>query len=393
MRGLKQTFPCLYLFGNNKFIDGKKVEMAHLWGKMWQVKHNNFRLPFKTMVTKHASRMLSLIYIFNGGKWGDELQYCIGPQIQNLTNVQRSKPHALLEKLVIPKPLPTTPKIEIKRLYKASYLKDNDIVKIFFDKTQNELNQLLNMQFDDNITCEIEHILDSPAWSVRQIASFIFHQGTSSFHMNFDKLCNGVKNRCLVKLKQGYIMKFTQAFAMEYQDTEVALLCKGILYPIHVATNPDQWLDDYFSSMDYINVKNAQVGWSFMTNIDEPIFLLHNCVSFQQIKQQLPDTFKDINKYDFVQNLISWSNQMHRWKNSHLPQSYQVQLPCGTHYVCKQHGTNACTQCVKRHNVYPTTHWKLKWQCNKQQSPHFYIFDKRNGLVMTMMKTAKKYTE
>lgn len=388
MRGLKQMFPCLYLFGNNKFIDGKKVEIAHLWGKLWQTRHNNFKSPFKEMVTKHACRMLSLIYIFNGGKWGEQLQYCIGPNITNLKDPDKpGNPHPILNKVLIPEPPLHIPKIEVKRLYKPNYLKNSDIIQIFHDKYKNELNHLLQMKFGNDIQCTIDDVCHNDDWCIRQIASFIFHQGTSSFHMNFDKLCHGKKNICVVKLKQGFVMKFTQAFVIQYQNNTTALLCKGTIYPICTAQHPDQWLDDYYSSMHYININSKNAGWSFMSNIAEPIFLIHNCVSFGQVKDQLPQIFRHINKYDFVQNFISWSNRMHRWKQSALPQSNNIKLPCGPRYVCKQHQSNACTQCINLHNAYNQQQWNLQWCCNTQYSPHFYIFDSKNGLVMTMMKT------
>ena len=116
-------FIVLYLFGNNKFVDGKKVEYAHQWGKFWQNVHNNFKLPFKQMVTQHAARMMSLIYIFNGGKWGNELQFQIGEGIKNLTDPDNPhKPHPIIEKVKIPTPCLNTPKIEVKTRYSAKYL-------------------------------------------------------------------------------------------------------------------------------------------------------------------------------------------------------------------------------------------------------------------------------
>ena len=51
-----------------------------------------------------------------------------------------------------------------------------------------------------------------------------------------------------------------------------------------------------------------------MTNIDEPVFLIHNCVNFKQIKKDLPNEFQDINNFDYVQNISSWSNGIFRWK-------------------------------------------------------------------------------
>ena len=182
--------------------------------------------------------------------------------------------------------------------------------------------------------------------------------------MNFQKKCNGKSTNCVVKLNQGYVMKFNQAFAIEFiQTNDVAYLCKSTLYPIYKSNHPDQWLDDYYSSMDHINMQTQITGWSLMTNIEESMFLIHNCVNFTQIKKTLPQIFKDINKFDFIQHFSSWSNRMHRWKNLHMEQSQNTQLPCGPIYTCKQHNNNTCTHCSQHNNVYPQQRWNIEWKC------------------------------
>lgn len=393
MRGLKQIFISLFLFGNNKFIDGKKVEYAHLFGKKWQLKHNNFRLPFKETVSKHAARMLSLIYIFNGGKWGDELQYKVGDGLLNMRDPDNPhKPHPALQEVLIPQPSSVSPKIEIKRMYNSKHIGTNDFVSIFHDNLKMQLNTLLSMKFP-NVLSNIDHIGDSNLWSIRQIASFTFHGGYSSFHMNFDRKINDNQNTCVVKLMQGYIMKFDKAFVIQHEDYGCAYLCKGTYWNINKSNNSQQWINDYYSSMNFINIHNSRIGWCFMSNIAEPVFLIHNCVNFQQVKQYLPAQFADINNFDYVQNISHWSNAIHRWKNNHRAKQSHVPTPCGPMYFCRQHNNNACSNCVHEFNVYPEQHWYAVWKCNTQMSPHFYILDAENGLVMTMMKTCAKYAD
>ena len=50
-------------------------------------------------------------------------------------------------------------------------------------------------------------------------------------------------------------------------------------------------------------------------------------------------------------------------------------------------------QCVKEYNLYPAQYWNGSWNRNVDMSPHIYILDKKNGLVMILMKICAKYVE
>ena len=239
----------------------------------------------------------------------------------------------------------------------------------------------------------IDDLFNDDKWNVRQIKSFIFHQGHASFAMSFAKKINGKTNVCLVKLSQGFVMKFDTAIQIVLNDNQCAYLCKDSYWPLEQPTNPNSWLDDYYTSMNCINNGKKQTGWSILTNIEEPVFLIHNCVCFEQIRNQLPPQMNDINQFDYVQNMIHWSNQMHNYKCNNLPRTHHMQLPCGPFYQCKLHSTQICETCTERHNVYPQHKWTLKWNCNVHTNPHCFVWDQTNGLVMTMMKTCKRYKE
>ena len=58
---MKRKFICLLLSNNNSFLDGKKVENAHQLWEYWQIFHNNFKLPYKKMVSLMAARMFTLL--------------------------------------------------------------------------------------------------------------------------------------------------------------------------------------------------------------------------------------------------------------------------------------------------------------------------------------------
>ena len=195
---------------------------------------------------------------------------------------------------------------------------------------------------------------------------------------------------CIAKLEQGYIIKFDKAFQIVDPNGQSFLLCKGQYYPIHDSENSENWLDDFYSSMDYINIQEEKCGWTWMSNIAEPVLLVHHCVGFAQVQQQLPPFVQDINASDYVQNIISWSNKLQRWKATHDSNSH-VDMPCGPYYQCKRHKQMICHTCNHINNTYSSKIWNLKYNCNTKKSPHMWIFDKSNGLNMTMMQTVKKF--
>ena len=96
-----------------------------------------------------------------------------------------------------------------------------------------------------------------------------------------------------------------------------------------------------------------------------------NCVNFDQVKDDIHQIVQDVNKFDYIQNMINWSNRLNRWKLNNLRQRSHIQLPCGPVYECKRHNSNQCTSCVHQNNVFPQNEWTLKWQCNTHKSPHF----------------------
>ena len=383
-------FVSLGLYNNNKFIDGKKLEFAHLWGKAWQRVHNNHRLPFKKMVSKYSARMLTLLYVFNGGRWGSELQYRIGRSIRNLKDPDKqNEVHQILKDLLIPTESDVLPKIEVKNWYAKSHINRHRWRTWFEDEHQQQLIELIAVAYEmDNLT--MTAICESSAWKIKRIKGFYFHAGNNSFYMNFDREINGKENQCLVKTSHDFIMKFNFACTIQYNDYEPLHLCKGAYYPIETSQSHKTWHTDMYSTMDYININDESLGWCFLSNIHEAVLLIHNCISFGQVKNQLPKFIEEINKYDFMQNIISWSNQLHRYKHAN---GATIDLPCGPQYICKTHQSPSCQSCCPSYNVFPQNLWNLKWTCNTEKSPHFWIFDSKNGLVMSLMKVTRKSTD
>ena len=141
--------------------------------------------------------------------------------------------------------------------------------------------------------------------------------------------------------------------------------------------------------MDYIDDTQKRTGWSLMKYITEPVFLIHNCVSLSSVQTQCPKCVKDITKYDFIQNLVYWTNRMHNEVRHNRTKNTRV-LPCGPIYVCTKHQQPCCSQCTTSNLQYDSDDWTIEWWCNVQLHPHFWILDAKNGLVVTRMKTVKQ---
>ena len=65
MRGFKQIFVSLFVYGNNSFCNDTKVEYAHQIAKIWQIQHNNFVKFDKILVSKYCCQRISLMYVMN----------------------------------------------------------------------------------------------------------------------------------------------------------------------------------------------------------------------------------------------------------------------------------------------------------------------------------------
>ena len=384
-------FVSLLLYISNKFIDGKKVESAHQISKNQQTRHNNHRMLFKRLASTSCFRRLSLLYLFNRGRWGSRLQYSLGPSARSLMDPDYpSKPHELIAKWII-KPFPLqSPKIEVTLFYAQRLLKQPFWISVLHDEYTHELIHMLRNHH--NIpTLSVADIKGNSNWKIKRIKCFRFHQGSQSFAMNFAKVKRGVQSKCVVRCNGNIVMRFQLAIQVEYMEQDPVWLCKGEFWPVRKSTNADDWLYDFYSSMDSVNAEQKKHGWNFMTNIEEPVFLIHNCVTFAQVRRSLPEFAKELNKYDYLENMIYWHNRLVEYQNCH--HDHPMDMPCGPVYICKQHQRQCCTQCITHNSRYSQRKFNMEWCCNNHTNPHSWIFDKKNGLVMTLMQTTHRWKE
>jgi hypothetical protein len=210
--------------------------------------------------------------------------------------------------------------------------------------------------------------------------------------MNFSLKEDDVEACCHVKIHDKWIMKFTTALKIENtENNKIALLCKGEYFPISQSKQSEIWIGNKHNSMDYVDIRNAQIGWQHMTNIQEPVCLIHDCVSINHIKTKLPKYIKKKHNLILQQNIIYWNYKIHREHHQQQQRRLaaneaKIQLPCGPVYRC-QHGHVQCHECERINpNIVENVNFKLKWYCNSTIHPYFWIFDAANGYVIGAMK-------
>ena len=378
MRGLKQMIIPLELYGNNCFLDGKKLELTHTLAKNIQVSHNNFKQMYKLMVSTACFRRLSLLYIFNGGRWGSEWQYALGAKAINLKDPDDpSKPHPVIIRWIIQQEFVAPPKITIGVLYVDKNLPKNYWLTLM-SKQQEQLMSILQDVFEIN-DINADNIFNDQLWTLKRIKTFQFHDSHQSFTINFAS-----DHYCLVKMNSNHIFKFDDAIQVTWHN-QTAYLCHGAYWPIHKTNQLNNWNVNGFNSLDWIDKSQTQYGWNYLYNIKEPVFWIHDCVLMNPTtKRSLPEDIKTLfdTNYGWTKNMLYLNNLIH--------ESTQIQAPCGPKWICKAHKENACDLCFERLNFYPPNQWEIVWHCNENDNKTFRILDGHNGLCMTLMKPFKK---
>ncbi|MGB1097530.1 MAG: hypothetical protein ACPG2Y_02935, partial [Acholeplasmataceae bacterium] len=234
-----------------------------------------------------------------------------------------------------------------------------------------------------------QDIFRSSDWSVKKIVHFRYHLHSQSFAMGF----TNNNNQCIMKTNNNYIFKFKDAYSFQYCDYDEILLAKGVLFPIIKAKRPFNWINDKFCSMDQIHDQQRISAWYFLTNLIEPVFLLHRCVRLTDVLDTLPKNSDDIKNWHNLGSKLFYrqlSINLHNlWiaKQQDKEQLHEMRMPCGPVYRCKAHNFSRCTQCRHTDCEYDPKLWNVSWKCNKNFSKHYYIFDAKNGLNMTLMET------
>lgn len=397
MRQFKQLDAYLFIYGNNTFFDGIKVEFLHKFLKKLQKDQNNYKKTYKTMVTLSQTKQLSKRYALNGGKWGPNFEYQLGRLCRRLKSPKdHSKPNLVLINYLIPSSIIQNEKVHVtKTLGKEAV--PSAISQLTQRPKRDELLMYINSQCDKynwkNNRVTWYSLINDGTWTISKITNFRFHCHDSSFSMNLMD-----DHKCIMKTRNGYVMQFTHAYQFSYLDYKPFCLAYGTFWKINVAAKPYDWIDDKFASMDFIyKTGKRENGWYFMEYLVEPVFLIHDCVSFDDIKRYLSIDWQrkgsDKAFYrDFTFNMhqLMLEQDEPQYKQG---SSQQIHLPCGPVFQCKAHKRSRCRQCIVDYMVFTQSHWEPKWKCNVDYHKKFFIFDAKNGLDMTLMKTVVSKNE
>lgn len=385
MRGFKQMFLTLKIYNSNKFVDGKKVEYAHQLGKGIQTRHNNNRQQFKDNVSDKCFWQLIMTYAVNGGRWGSSWQYGLGEAAQSLKDpLQPAKPHPVLRKYWIPDKLVPCDRIEIREYFTELEEQQRGMTDKFDRQTENQLMHLIGDSFGME-QCSWENFGGQPL-STQYIKSFRWHDGLKSFGVDL-----GV-GKAQVKMVNDEICVFADAFTISHTNGQTIHVCKGNHWTLHRSNNRANWINDYFNSMDFINVNEAEMKWSLMSNICEPIFLIHNCVNFANARHTLPEPWHSMAPHKYIRNSLYWCHRLKETiARAELNVSNTPVVPCGAWYSCIKHGQCVCDECHQGDIGHDRKKWQVKWTCNTFHHPHFWVWDSANGLAIALTGTVKKW--
>ena len=385
MRSLKQLVLNLQLWNNNSFVDGIKVEVTHQLGKDEQSKHCNHKYDWKQHVTRQSAHELRTKYAMNGGRWGPNFEYRLGDLARHLKDPKNPHlPNPAIINYLIPKSTTPQDRIEITGCFAHTKGRQawgeihawghrQSLMKILQKTTGQQ-----DLQWKDLGRHEV--------WSASKIKTFRFHDSHRSFAMNFSPIEGQPKPKCIVKVGQQWVCEFDTAFMFTVGVNISIPVGIGFFYRIQKSRTPSQWLDDKFNSMDYINKSQTVRQWFHFKFISEPVFLIHNCVPFAEIKRTLPDKYQRFGKLYFYRHFGHNMKQLHQAQRRRQRNRNQMQLPCGPIHVCSKHERVHCRNCQSRKPL-------LKWKCNTEKHPHFWVFDAANGLCMTLMKTVHKQSK
>ena len=404
MRQFKQILVCLQLWNCNVFFDGKKLEFSHQRGKNKQTKNNNHKQAFKTAVTNNDAKNLQMSYALGGGRWGNEFQYSLGEACLSLKDPKNvNMPNPAMKHFLIPRGIGSKCKIHPSQ-YFGDKKKGEEGAWRKQDPMSYKSSVAINSIIEDGHLAELMLHINSasppdapdltwrelqahPFWNIKKISAFRFFNHQQSFSMTL-----GGKKTSIVKTTNNHVFKFKNAYRFKYRDDLEIILAFGILWPIHASATPHNWLNDTFDSMDYVDMRERKNSWYFCTNFLEPVFLLHKCVTFDQIRHTLPRSWRSKNSEAFYHNYAFNKHQLMLDKDEYHCSKIRrgIQLPCGPIFKCKRHSVSRCQECSADNNYFDQKQWKMKFHCNKNVSSHFRVLDSKNGLHMTLMKTVKK---
>lgn len=386
MRQFKDLDAYLSIYGNNVFFDGIKVECSHKNPKNEQIHRSNHKYKYKAGVVRNCAKQLMRRFVVNGGHWGPNLEYSLGRLCRQLKDPKdHSKPNLVLRNYLIPIGRPKIPKVEITSLQGKQH-RPTAIHQLHSHGDLAELMLYVNAgtSWTDQSIYWSDIDCTGSNWTVQKVKTFRFHCRKSSFAMSLEH-----DNKCIMKTNNNHIFQFKNAYTLKYLNQEPILIAYGCFWPLHASHRPNDWVNDQFSSLPAIKHCERESGWFFMTNLIEPVFLIHRCVSYGDVRHQCPEPYKNKPISGFYKRFTGNLHNLMLSKEDcqSAAQRKKIQLPCGPIFKCKKHNRSRCRRCVRNRVGFDRNEWNEVWKCNIHHSQWFYVLDFANGLAMTLMKS------
>jgi hypothetical protein len=386
MRGLKQYFINNFFFENPSDTDGHMVEYAHQEQKDMSNEHNNSHESYKKTVTRKSAFLLSVQYAIGGGRWGHNFGYSLGSRARDARDPRNPlMPHPAIRRFVMPKKINLVPKLEITSAFDIAWFRSRDYQQVFDADSMHDLNVLLQSRTgDDSLT--FANMCMSRHWNCFKVKSFKLHDGLRSFGINFAN-----NHKCLVKLRSGMVVQFANVFGFHQNDGNYIYLAKCELWQLYSAANEKEWGCKSHLSLPYIDTAQVRISWIDLYDIVEPVLFIHNCVSFQEVKHQMPKRWKTTDKFVFNQQRLLYNHKL--WcsvnRNARAVQM-QKYLPCGPHYECNEHNQYNCQHC-RELDKFTEQKWKTVWYCNEEYHPCKWVLDEEHGMAWALMFSTQKW--
>ena len=250
-----------------------------------------------------------------------------------------NKPHPIIERFLIADAYLPPPLIQVKALYPAKKVSRNYWNQLFADTSQVLFINLIKKALNIN-QLTMNMIKTQDEWQLRKVKSFQFNKKNQTFAMNFAAHANAT---AIVKIAKHFIMKFKDVIQVMHHDDEI-LLCYGTYWSIYDAPISNDWINTGYASMDYVKANDMQYGWNFMNNINEPVFLIHDCLQLnKQIKAQMPPSIRNVHDYSWIQNMLFGTPEYINIVNNNSNKTNQLQQLALCHV-----DLNGCVKCINK---------------------------------------------
>ena len=380
-RLLKETIDLdLFLFNNISIIEGLYSEHGHQFTKKLKQNRSNHTKTNLEDLLNFLSVNYGLVYLINGGHYGPNLQYCLGPAARNLKHPDDpSKPHPLIEEFLFTTKHENTvnPDDVIKiSIHKQLFIQNVSALNAIqleyfwyhwinnnkFDQFKQFVPETVNNENVYNINCCKNLYLNDGKKSNSVIFNYskyhsIFDDKTKDWNYWF-KIYDHNNNIKIVNIE--LIFQITS----NTDDNFCKILGYGTMFNITPALFYNDYChhSEYTDFIDTFNMNEPlNSKWFLITKkkLIESVVIVHNHIPSEKLQTNYKHSFVDIMREYF----------------DDIQQEDTLNVPCGPILQCIRHKKINCSasQCILDRS------YTKKWFCNTQKQNEFLIYDSKNG--------------